>query len=111
MAAFGRLWAFASYSRFARPGAVRAGAAASGAGLEVTAFGDSGGSIAVIVVNSARGRQVAAFSLRGISGAHVTPCLTGTSRELSARSPIAVRNSAFTAALPPRSLVSYGIRP
>ncbi len=110
VATSGRLWAFASYSRFIRPGAVRIGATTSARGLDVTAFRNSDGSTAVIVLNSARNRQVAAFSLRGLSGSHVTPYLTDTSHELSAQSPITVRNSAFTATLPPRSLVTYDIR-
>ena len=110
VATSGRLWAFASYSRFIRPGAVRIGTTTSATGLDVTAFRNSNGSIAVIVLNSAHSRQVATFSLRGPSGAHLTPYLTDTSHELSAQSPITVRNSAFTATLPPRSLVTYDIR-
>jgi O-glycosyl hydrolase len=110
VATSGRLWAFASYSRFIRPGAVRIGTTTSATGLDVTAFRNSDGSIAVIVLNSAHSRQVATFSLRGLSGAHVTPYLTDTSHGLSAQSPITVRNSAFTATLPPRSLVTYDIR-
>jgi O-glycosyl hydrolase len=110
VATSGRLWAFASYSRFIRPGAVRIGTTTSDAGLDVTAFRNSDGSIAVIVLNSAHSRQVATFSLRGLSGAHVTPYLTDTSHQLSAQSPITVRNSEFTATLPPRSLVTYDIR-
>ena len=110
VASSGRLWAFANYSRFIRPGAARIGATASDAGLKVTAFRNSNGSIAVIVLNSAHNRQVATFSLRGLGGAHVTPYLTDTTHELSAQSPITVGNSAFTATLPPRSLVTYEIR-
>ena len=110
VATSGRLWAFASYSRFIRPGAVRIGTTTSATGLKASAFRNSNGSIAVIVLNSAHSRQVATFSLRGLSGAHVTPYLTDTSHELSAQSPITVRNSAFTATLPPRSLVTYDIR-
>jgi O-glycosyl hydrolase len=110
VATSGRLWAFASYSRFIRPGAVRLGTTTSATGLDVTAFRNSNGSIAVIVLNSAHSRQVATISLRGLSGAHVTPYLTDTSHELSAQPPITVRNSAFTATLPPRSLVTYDIR-
>ena len=110
VATSGRLWAFASYSRFIRPGAVRIGATTSAAGLEVSAFRNSDGSIAVVVLNSAHSRQVASFSLRGLDAAHVTPYLTDTSHQLSAQPPITVRNSAFTATLPPRSLVSYDIR-
>jgi O-glycosyl hydrolase len=36
--------------------------------------------------------------------------LTDTTHQLSAQTPITVRNSAFTATLPPRSLVTYDIR-
>ena len=79
-------------------------------GPEVTAFRNSNGSIAVIVLNSAHSRQLATFSLRGLSGAHVTPYLTDASHDLSAQSPTTVRNSAFTATLPPRSLVTCDIR-
>ena len=110
VATSGRLWAFASYSRFIRPGAVRIGTMTSGAGLEVSAFRNSDGSIAVVALNSANTPQVATFSLRGLRGAHVTPYLTDSSHDLSAQAPITVRNSAFTATLPPRSLVSYDIR-
>ncbi len=106
----GRLWALASYSRFIRPGTVRIGTTTSRAGLEVSAFRNSDGSTAVIVLNSAHSRQAATFSLRGLSGAHVTPYLTDATHELSAQTPITVRNRAFTATLPPRSLVTYDIR-
>jgi O-glycosyl hydrolase len=110
VATSGRLWAFAGYSRFIRPGAVRIGATTSDAGLEASAFRNSDGSIAVIVLNRAHSRRAATFSLRGLSGAHVTPYLTDTSHGLSAQSPITMRNSAFTATLPPRALVTYNIR-
>ncbi len=110
VATSGRLWAFASYSRFVRPAAVRIGTTTSDAGLQVSAFRNSDGSTAMIVLNSAHSRQVASFSLRGLDAAHVTPYLTDTSRQLSAQTPITVRNGAFTATLPPRSLVSYDIR-
>jgi O-glycosyl hydrolase len=110
VATSGRLWAFAGYSRFIRPGAVRIGTTTSDAALEVSAFRNSDGSIAVIVLNSARSRFVATFSLPGLSGARVTPYLTDTSDELSVQTPITVRDSAFTATLPPRSLVTYDIR-
>jgi glucosylceramidase len=89
---------------------VRIGTTTSDAGLKVSAFRNGDGSIAVVVLNSAHSRQVATFSLRGLSGAHVAPYLTDTSHKLSAQSPITVRNSAFTATLPPRSLVTYDVR-
>jgi O-glycosyl hydrolase len=105
----GRLWAFAGFSRFIRPGAVRIGTTTSAPGLEVSAFRNRDGSLAVVVLNSTHSRRVATVSLRGLSAARATPYLTDTSHGLSAQTPIAVKNSAFTATLPPRSLVSYDI--
>ena len=92
------------------PGAVRIGTTTSDAGLEASAFRNSDGSTAVIVLSSAHSRQTATFSLRGLRAAHVTPYLTDTTHQLSAQTPITVSNSAFTATLPPRSLVTYDIR-
>jgi O-glycosyl hydrolase len=109
VATSGRLWAFGGYSRFVRPGAVRL-ATTSGTGLEVSAFRNTDGSIAVVLLNRAHTPQVATISLPGLTGAHVAPYLTDTSHGLSAQAPIRVWNSAFTATLPPRSLVSYDIR-
>jgi len=106
----GRLWAFASYSRFVRPGALRIATTTAGESLEVSAFHNSDGSMAVVALNSAHRPQVATFLLRGLTGAHVTPYLTDASHSLSAQAPITVRNGAFSATLPPRSLVSYDIR-
>ncbi len=110
VATSGRLWAFASYSRFIRPGAVRIGTTTSAAGLEASAFRNRDGSIAVVALNTGHRPQAATFSLRGLDEAHVTPYLTDTTHELSPQTPITVRNSAFTATLPPRSLVSYDVR-
>ena len=89
---------------------MRIGTTTSATGLDVAAFRNSDGSIAVIVLNSARRAQSAAFSLHGFGGAQAAPYLTDMSDELSAQSPITVRNGAFTATLPPRSLVAYDIR-
>jgi glucuronoarabinoxylan endo-1,4-beta-xylanase len=107
----GRLWAFASYSRFVRPGAVRIGTTTRRTGVEVSAFRNNDGSTAVIVLNTTHRRQAAAFSLRGLSAAHATPYLTDTTHQISAQTAITVKKSAFTATLPPRSLVTYDIRP
>lgn len=111
VSASGRLWAFAGYSRFIRPGAVRIGATTSSTGLEVSAFRNSDGSIAVIVLNTSSSRQAATFALHGFDAAHVTPYLTDTSHQHSAQTRPTVRNSVFTATLPARSLVTYDIRP
>ena len=110
VATSGRLWAFASYGRFIRPGAVRIGTTTSAAGLDVSAFRNGDGSIVVVALNPEQTPEAATFSLRGPHGESVTPYLTDTSHNISAQAAVPVSNGAFSATLPPRSLVSYYIR-
>jgi O-glycosyl hydrolase len=112
VATSGRLWAFASYSRFVHPDAVRIGATTTAAGLEASAFRNSDGSLAVVVLNTANGRQSTTFSLQGLRSAHIVkPYLTDSSHHLHAQPSITLRNGTFTATVPPRALVTYDIRP
>jgi O-glycosyl hydrolase len=117
----GRLWAFANYSRFVRPGAVRIGASSTAGSLEVTAFRNLNGSIAIVALNTASTAQSAAFSVRnafigrngsgaegfGHGGGAAIPYLTDATDDTAAQPPIPVRDGSFTATLPSRSLVTY----
>jgi O-glycosyl hydrolase len=111
VATSGRLWAFANYSRFVRPGAIRIGASSANGNLEVTAFRNLDGSVAVVVLNTATTAQTTAFSLRhtGASGFVATPYLTDATHDTAAQLGIFVRGGSFTATLPARSLVTYVI--
>jgi O-glycosyl hydrolase len=106
VATSGRLWAFANYSRFVRPGAVRIGTSTADGGLEVTAFRNLNGSVAVVVLNTATTAQTATFSLHAAGGFRATPYLTDASHQVAARAAIPVVHGSFTATLPPRSLVT-----
>jgi glucuronoarabinoxylan endo-1,4-beta-xylanase len=75
----------------------------------VTAFRNLGGSLAVVVLNTATTAQTASFSLGQIGGFRATPYLTDASHEVAAQAAIPVRRGSFTATLPPRSLVTYDI--
>jgi O-glycosyl hydrolase len=110
VAASGRLWAFANYSRFIRPGAVRVGATAKDANLELTAFRNRDGSIAIVVLNTSASADPVSFALRhlGIRGyAHATPYLTDSASDTAALAPIPVRAGTLRTTLPPRSLVTF----
>jgi O-glycosyl hydrolase len=107
VATSGRLWAFANYSRFVRPGAVRIGASSADGSLEVTAFRNLDGSVAVVVLNEATTAQTATFA--GAGGFWATPYLTDASHQVAAQSAVRVTHGSFTATLPPRSLVTYDI--
>lgn len=60
-----RLWAFANWSRFVRPGATRVGSSGGGGGVKTAAFRNVDGSIAVVAISS------------GASAASVTIKITG----------------------------------
>jgi O-glycosyl hydrolase len=102
----GRLWAFASYSRFIRPGAIRIGAS-TGGDLDVAAFRNRNGSVAVVVLNTATTGHQASFDLRRAGGSVVTPYLTDDNSAVAAQPRIRVVNGSFTAMLPARALVTF----
>ena len=108
----GRLWAFANFSNFVRPGAVRIGAATSDGNLTLDAFKNTNGTVAVVALNTGTSADPVTFSLTGTgtpNGATVTPYLTNSSSDAAAQATTAVSGGAFSATLPARSLVTYMI--
>ncbi len=106
----GRLWAFANFSRFVRPGAVRIGATTSDANLTLDAFKNSGGTMTVVALNTGTSADRVTFSLTGTSvqnGAVVTPFLTNSSSHVTAQPTTKVSAGAFTSTLPARSLMTF----
>jgi O-glycosyl hydrolase len=108
-----RLWAFANYSRFVRPGAVRIGATTTDGNLELTAFRNLDGSTAIVVLNTGTSPDAVSFALQHLgirNGTLVTPYLTDSSSDTAAQSPVPVFGGTLTATLPARSLVTFDIR-
>jgi O-glycosyl hydrolase len=106
----GRLWAFANYSRFVRPGAVRLGATSTDGQLDLAAFRNPGGTVALVALNTAATAQPVSYALAGLRlgrGAVVTPYLTDSSSDTAAQPPIRVTGGGFRATIPARSLVTY----
>jgi O-glycosyl hydrolase len=106
-----RLWAFAGYSRFVRPGAVRLKATAANKNLQVTAFRNSNGSVAIVVLNTAKSAQAASFSVSGIShlGETATPYITDATTHGAAQKRLALAHGSFSMKLPARSLVTFTV--
>jgi O-glycosyl hydrolase len=105
----GRLRAFANFSRFVRPGAVRIGATTTDSGLTIDAFRNTDKSVAVVALNAAAGPSPVTFKLQNTAipnGAVVTPYLTDDSSAVAAQPRIHVSDGAFTWTLPSRSLVT-----
>jgi glucuronoarabinoxylan endo-1,4-beta-xylanase len=109
-----RLWVFANYSRFVRPGARRIGASSGDSNLEVTAYKNASGSLAIVVLNTATSDITTSFSLQNVGIAHngqAVPFLTNAASNTAAQTPLPIHQGAFSATVPARSLVTYVIRP
>jgi hypothetical protein len=108
----GRLWAFANFSDFVRPGAVRIGATTSDGSLTLDAFKNTNGTVAVVALNTGTSADPVTFSLTGTgipNGATVTPYLSNSSSDAAAQAATTVSGGAFSATLPARSLLTYVI--
>src|SRR6202034_3979908 len=108
----GRLWAFANYSRYVRPGAVRIASTSSNSAVDLTAFRNPDGSVAVVALNTGTSADPITYSLSGTgtpSGATVTPYLTDSASDTAAQAATTVSGGAFSATIPARSLVTYVI--
>jgi hypothetical protein len=112
-AASGRLWAFANYSRYIHPGAVRIGATSSNSGVDLSAYKNTDGTVAVVALNTSSSSDAISYATSGIGGTSgtVTPWLTNGASNVAAQSAISLSGGAFSATIPARSLVTYVINP
>ncbi|HTJ70118.1 MAG TPA: cellulose binding domain-containing protein [Actinospica sp.] len=109
----GRLWAFANYSRYIKPGAVRIGASSGNSALDLSAYKNPDGSISVVVLNTASSADTVNYALTGtgITSGTATPVLTNASNNAAAQTAIPVNAGTFTATVPARSLETFVITP
>ncbi|MEV6608544.1 cellulose binding domain-containing protein [Kutzneria sp. NPDC051319] len=108
----GRLWAFANYSRYVHPGATRIGATTSDGSLQLSAYKNIDGTVAVVAINTGSGADSVTYNLQNTAtanGATVTPYLTNSTNNASAQATIAGGGGAFSASIPARSMVTYVI--
>lgn len=101
----GRLWAFASFFRFARPGSVRVGAESSVEEVYVSAFVNKNGTGAVPVINAAHFAYNLTIDLFGVNTTKVTVYLTDNSH--TAVGQWAVDGSTFEASVEPRTMKTF----
>ncbi|KAJ9621939.1 hypothetical protein H2203_006820 [Taxawa tesnikishii (nom. ined.)] len=102
-----RLWAFAQYSRFVRPGAKRVGATSTNSTLAVSAFVNADKSTAVQVINNSDTDKTVV--VEGVSkGAYVQTYLSNNANNLTA---VHANNAqaGYQAKVPARSMVSFVI--
>ena len=105
-----RLWAFANYSRFIRPGATRIDASTSKSDLRVSAFVNTDGSYAIVVLNVGYIDETMIFSLQNVTaGDSAVPYLTNETSDTAQQPSITISDGFFTADVPARSLVTFHI--
>lgn len=104
-----RLWAFAQFSRFVKPGAVRIDASSGNAALKTTAFKNSDGSIAVQVINN--GNATESLSIQGLAtwGKHARSYLTNNEEDLAEGS-VRLIGSKLYGSVPAKSMISYVLK-
>jgi O-glycosyl hydrolase len=105
-----RLWAFANYSRYIRPGAVRIGSTSGDGNLKVLAAKNTDGTYAIVVLNASNSDTATTFSLQNVATTGTaTPYITNNSNNVAQQSSIGISGSSFSATVPARSLVTYKI--
>ncbi|OQV10963.1 hypothetical protein CLAIMM_14880 [Cladophialophora immunda] len=104
-----RLWAFAAYFRFARPGAVRVGAASSAENVYVSAYVNANGTVAVPVINEAHfPYQLTVHLGGGIDASTATAYLTDNQHNVTmvGQTPIG-GGGVFEATIEPRAVKTF----
>jgi glucosylceramidase len=102
-----RLWAFASYFRFARPGSVRVDAQSSVEEVYVSAYVNRNGTVAVPVINAAQFAYNLTIDLFGVNATKTTAFLTDNNHNVSVVGQWAVMGSTFHTSVEPRGMKTF----
>ena len=105
-----RLWAFAQFSRFVKPEAVRIGARSTRQDLHVSAFENANGAIAIQVLNTNEAALPVSLAVGGLTGSNIVHSwLTNNDNDISARNETIFTSGQFNSSVPARSMVSFVI--
>ncbi len=102
-----RLWAFSSYFRFARPGALRIEAESGVEEVYVTAWQNTNGTVAIPVVNAAHYAYTLNINLAGMNLTHGFAYLTDNEHNVTMSEEITITGGRFKATIEPRAMKTY----
>ncbi|KAF2110977.1 glycoside hydrolase superfamily [Lophiotrema nucula] len=104
-----RLWAFAGYFRFARPGSVRIDASSSAETLYVSAFENTNGTVAIPVINAAHFQRDVQVHVNGcrLGKGSVVAYLADNNHNNTVVGTYHVNGGMFQASVPPRSMTTF----
>lgn len=101
----GRLWAFAMWSRFVRPGAVRVAATGAATSVTVGGFLNVDGSVAVVMTNTGATAQAAALSFKGFTPSAASAWLTDNTHSVNGTT-VTLSGGVATVSVPAHSVVT-----
>lgn len=101
----GRLWAFAMWSRFIRPGAVRVGTSGTISNVAIGGFMNTDGSVVGVFTNSGSSAQSAAMSFNGFTPSAASAWLTDNSHSVNTTT-VTLSGGKATVSLPAHSVVT-----
>ncbi|KAG9529117.1 glycoside hydrolase, partial [Aureobasidium melanogenum] len=102
-----RLWAFAGYFRFARPGAVRLFTDSSVEEVYVTAWQNKNGTIAIPVINAAHYTYTLDVQLSATNVSIATAYLTDNEHNVTQAEQFTFEGGRFTAQIEPRAMKTF----
>ncbi|KAI9710557.1 MAG: hypothetical protein M1820_002693 [Bogoriella megaspora] len=101
----GRLWAFAMWSRFVRPGAFRLSTSGTVSGVSIGAFKNTDGSLAAVLTNTGSSAQNIRLAFSGFTPSASTAYLTDNTHTV-ATTPSTLSGGAVTISIPAHSVVT-----
>ncbi|KKA29858.1 hypothetical protein TD95_000415 [Thielaviopsis punctulata] len=102
----GRLWAFAHWSRYIRPGATRIGATTSAPDMIVGAFENKDGSYVVVLTNSATYAQEMEVDLSGASVSAVAEAVSSDNNAQMAKTTATLSGGKVLVSVPAKGVVT-----
>ncbi|PTB64958.1 glycoside hydrolase family 30 protein [Trichoderma citrinoviride] len=102
-----RLWAFAQYFRFARPGSVRIDAISDVENVYVTAYLNKNGTVAIPVINAAHFPYDLSIDLEGIKKRKLSEYLTDNSHNVTLQSRYKISGNNLKVTVEPRAMKTF----
>ncbi|KAI9693598.1 MAG: hypothetical protein M1822_002869 [Bathelium mastoideum] len=102
-----RLWAFASYFRFARPGSVRVDAQSNVEEVYVSAFVNTNGTVAMPVINAAHFPYDMTVDVTGTNATTATAYLTDNQHNVTMVGTYKIQGNRFSASVEPRAMKTF----
>ncbi|KAH8880400.1 glycoside hydrolase [Thozetella sp. PMI_491] len=101
-----RLWAFANWSRYVRPGAIRVGSS-GGSGVKTAAFKNEDGSIAVIAVSTGTSASSVSIKISGATPKAAEAYVSDNTHNCEKTTATVAEDGTISGSVPGRSIVTF----